>query len=612
VAPADRPPAVIARSPASPRAGLRREAPRAVTVIVAGLGLLLAAWVMATAPFTAPDEASHYLRALGIANGHLLGPKVPYVPAPVGLSPAQLAWGDQGGRAVWVTPAMSPPNVDCMNGTPDIRPPGCREASEVGNYQPLPYLLPAATLTVAGDSATGLWLSRWASAIPCLAFLVLAVAMLWDGTTRSLLGLVGAISPMVLFVCSILNPNGLEVAACLAFAATVLRIARSPTRAPAGVWAAFGCSGAVAILSWELGPIFVVGDLALGAVMLGPSGIRELSRRHRRGRRRAATALIAATVLYVLYGLASGVTHSTFDISPIRQSLNAGLDQLIPVLRQSVGTFGGETIPLSTAACWVWWSLVLALIAGALWVGRWRDRALLVLVVVLGLGFPIILYAWSYRFTGFGLEGRYVLPALMLVPLYAGEVIHRSIRPPPDGRWRAAAAAVVAVAGGFQAYAWWFDLPRHRERDNVVPVRPSRLEPAARLVTVDRALRARHRGDARLRHAHVHRPRGRRGRPRPDRPSSLRPPPPKLPGPIQPRPRRRGSQPTPPPGRSVSGALPTPSRRSRAGTRASPTAIPAVPRARTFPTCSVLRGSPNASDSAGVRQCTATQHAAFR
>jgi hypothetical protein len=43
-----------------------------------GLAMLLAAWAVATRPFDAPDETSHYLRALTIANGQLLGPKVPY------------------------------------------------------------------------------------------------------------------------------------------------------------------------------------------------------------------------------------------------------------------------------------------------------------------------------------------------------------------------------------------------------------------------------------------------------------------------------------------------------------------------------------------------------
>ena len=45
--------------------------PRAAFVAL-GLTLLLAAWIMATPPFAAPDEGSHYLRALTITNGSIV------------------------------------------------------------------------------------------------------------------------------------------------------------------------------------------------------------------------------------------------------------------------------------------------------------------------------------------------------------------------------------------------------------------------------------------------------------------------------------------------------------------------------------------------------------
>ena len=312
--------------------------------------------------------------------------------------PAQLAWVDQGTRAVWVPAGQSPP-VPCIDHKPDfaVLAPGCREASEVGNYHPLPYLLPALALDMSNDSTTGLYLSRLASAIPCLAFILLAFALLWDGSAWSLLGPLAAITPMVLFVSSIVNPNGLELAACLAFAASVLRIARAPTHLPSRVWAAFALSGAVAILAWQLGPIFVIADLALGASLLGPAGLRTLRLSAGRRLRPPPLTLITATALYMVYELASGVTHSTFSISPVAQGLHEGLSQLVPVLGNSVGTFGALTVPLPFAAYWTWWLFVAAIIFGAMWVGGRRDRSLLIAVVALALAFPVLFFAWVYR-----------------------------------------------------------------------------------------------------------------------------------------------------------------------------------------------------------------------
>ncbi|MFZ0090520.1 MAG: DUF2142 domain-containing protein [Solirubrobacteraceae bacterium] len=435
----------------------RRTPVAAMTALGVSFTLLIAAWVVATPPFTAPDEASHYLRALSIANGHLVGPKVAYRPVPPGTSPAQLAWADKGTRAVRVPAPLSPPDVTCMNGRPDVAAQDCLEATEVGNYHPLPYLLPALALTVSHDAATGLWLSRLASALPCLAFILLAFIMLWDASAWSLVGALGAITPMVLFVSSVVNPNGLQLAACLAFAASVLRIVRAPSHQPTWVWAAFAASGAVAILAWQLGPVFVVADLLLGAALLGFSGLGELRCSGRRFGLSALT-LVMAAALYLVYGLASGVSHSTFGLSPIGSSLHAGLSQLGPVLRDSVGTFGSLTVRLPSSAYWIWWLGITATITGAMWVGSRRDRWLLGAVVVIVLTFPVLFFAWVYRFTGFGLQGRYVLPMIVLIPLLAGEIIRRRLQMrPPHQLWRFVPGAAAALVACFQAYAWWFN-----------------------------------------------------------------------------------------------------------------------------------------------------------
>jgi len=171
-----------------------------------------------------------------------------------------------------------------------------------------------------------------------------------------------------------------------------------------------------------------------------------------------ALTLITATALYLIYGVASGVSHSSFGISPIRQSLHQGLSQLVPVLGESVGPFGSLSVPLPSGAYWTWWLFVGAIIFGALCVGSHRDRWLVAAVVVLASMFPVVFFAWVYRFTGFGLQGRYVLPVMVLIPLLAGEIIHRRVQRHPSPRLRkvlpAAAAALVA---GFRAYAWWFN-----------------------------------------------------------------------------------------------------------------------------------------------------------
>ena len=419
-----------------------------------GLTLLLAAWVIATQPFGAPDEASHYLRALNISQGHLLGPKIPYPNVP--LTPVAQAFVNHDTRAVMVPAPLSPPDVSCVNGKRDLGG-SCVEATPTGDYFPPAYVLPALALKASSDATTGLWVSRFLSAAVCLAFIVLAVALLWDETGWSLLGLLAAITPMVLFVSSILNPSGLDTAASIAFAAAGLRIARTPERAPAWVWAALAISGAFTILSFQAGPGFALADLAVGVALLGGSGVRALRRSHPRPLAISGGVLAISLIAWFVYSRVSGASHSHFGFTPIRHSLRVGLDQLPAVLRDAVGNFGSLTIGLPSAARWIWWLLVLALVGGALWLGSRRERVLMAVVTVLALAFPVLSYAWVYRYSGFGMQGRQVLPVLILIPLLAGELVCRHRERLASVRSRRLLVAAIAGIALFQVYAWWYD-----------------------------------------------------------------------------------------------------------------------------------------------------------
>jgi Predicted membrane protein (DUF2142) len=421
-----------------------------------GLALMLGAWIMATQPFNAPDEASHYLRALTIANGHIIGPKIPYRPAPP-LTPAQYAWINRDTRGVIVPARLSPPNVKCVDGKPNLRG-SCMEAIANGNFPPYAYLLPALALKVSHHTFPALWWTRVASALPSLVLLLLAAALLWSGTGWSLIGLLAATTPMVLFASSVMNSSGVEIAACLAFAAAVLRITRRPGGTPTWVWAAFGTTGAVAMVSWPLGLVFVVADLALFGALLGREGLRELSETSRRPLAVCISVLVAAGVLWLIYSRAAGLGAAHVGISPVWRSLHQGIDQLPHVLRDAVGTFGLLTVHLPLVADSIWWGAVVCLVAAALWLGGRRDRWITATVTLLALAFPVFFYAWFDRFTGFDVQGREVLPLLTLIPLVAGEVVHR--RRAAIASRRAARLTLGGAAvgvGAFQAYAWWFN-----------------------------------------------------------------------------------------------------------------------------------------------------------
>src|SRR5271167_4033623 len=183
---------------------------------------LAVVWAMTNPPFAAPDEAAHYLRAVGVSDGSLLGtparlngpgsdekPLHFEEPEP---TEQQLAWVDQATRSVAVPPGLSPEGFACELYQPSVSA-ACtlaapenhatvREITPVGTYQPFPYLAPATLLRLDHHPGGSLRLARLATVAMWLALLAVAIYALWDETlgAASLTGLLVAMTPMVVFV----------------------------------------------------------------------------------------------------------------------------------------------------------------------------------------------------------------------------------------------------------------------------------------------------------------------------------------------------------------------------------------------------------------------------
>jgi hypothetical protein len=223
-------------------------------LVLLAWGLLLAAWVMGNAPFAAPDEADHYIRAIGVSEGRLLGKADPS--ARIGVTLTQVAWTAQATRLVSLPRGLDPDpftcelrpgelSAACLNAV-DPRPPPVTAVTTVGNYQPLPYLLPAVLVRAASSAPAALRLGRAAEALSAFALLAIAVFALYDAVSPllSLLDLLLAVTPMALFCGATLSGSSTEIAGGVAFFSCLLRVCRTgPLRAR--WWAFTALSGAV-------------------------------------------------------------------------------------------------------------------------------------------------------------------------------------------------------------------------------------------------------------------------------------------------------------------------------------------------------------------------------
>jgi hypothetical protein len=421
-------PTVHRRTPALRRGG------RVALLLASGYALLLVAWIGGNPPFAGPDETGHYIRALSVGAGQLVGEPVPGY-ASDDLDPRQLAMVRQEVRRVDIPERLSPVGRTCYVHLPresaacldrNPTPQGGRDhITNVGTYQPALYLLPGLTAPAGRLPDEALLLGRVGSAL--LAGLLLAGAAwaVWRPGSGALplLGMLVALTPMCLFVMSVLNPSGPEIAAGVASAAALLGLAGPPPdrRRTSGLWALAGAAGVVLALSRALGPVWVLLYAAAFVLWAGRRRAAAAVRARPRAVAAVGVALAAAVGANLVFQAAYG---PDLDVRLRAGDLVAALPVAAGALSwQTVGVFGYIEVPLP-AQVYVGWALLAALLgAAALLVGTTGQRLRLLATALAAGAVPVLLEALVMGHHGFSVQGRHVLPVVVAVPLVAAQVL---------------------------------------------------------------------------------------------------------------------------------------------------------------------------------------------
>lgn len=432
----------------------------AAPLVVLGLALLALAWCFGPTPFSAPDETAHYVRAIELGGGELVGEVAHLENEP--LTAEQRAWVAQAERQVQV-PAALFPVTNC--GVFEVQEaPTCIEDVEAfpvdapyvtstGTYDPAPYVLPGLAMRGAPGSLSALWLGRIVMAVQTLALLgsaVLVVARRFGPT--AVLGLVAGVTPTVMATITTVNPSGVEIAAGIALGAALLSLDAGRR----GAWMLGGLAALALCLSRSSGIAWAAGLVGLAVLWHGPRGVAALVRRRRAEAAGLALALVGGAVGSQVWAALYGPTVEV--VQPTRVQLGDWYEFFaLTVYQQAIGWFGHYDLQLPAASYWAWGVALLTLGVGALLLGRGPRRLLFVVALAVLLTVPAVLYLAIIEQTGFGPQARHVLPVVTVLPLLAGVLLAdgRRLRPPAGFLLTVAGAGVALVLAGVQLHAWW-------------------------------------------------------------------------------------------------------------------------------------------------------------
>ncbi len=418
-------------------------------VLATGYAVLLLSWAMTNPPFASPDEPAHYLRAIAVGGGSFAGAVTVDVPAGLGASTNDAC-------NAFLTNA----SAACLD---DVRATehATRQETAAGTYPPLAYLLPGVVARRASDPQTANRLARLTVAVTSAVLVASAALLLWQPAVGvvSLLGMAVATTPMVIFVGSIESNSALEASAGVAFAAALLRLSRS-VAATGWTWFAVAATGSLLVLSRSTGVLWLALDVLIFGVIVGASRLLGLWRSSRRAAVVAATLVLAAVANRAWeWAYGTVVTTSGPFAYPWREKVGDAVLRLDDLLREWVGRFGWLDSFIPLWATYAWLALGLALVGGALIIGRWRERAALLTALAGAVGAAIVLSATLQAGElGGDVQARHLMPALVAVPLLAGEIVSRSRLRVQVGR---VVVAVFAVTAALQWVGWYWNARRH-------------------------------------------------------------------------------------------------------------------------------------------------------
>lgn len=404
------------------------------------LFVLMSAWAFYVPAMAAADEPAHMWKAVATVRGQVVNPEI--------LGTREVAIPEMYRDAQdFMCNAFHPDVPESICDVSKVftqeTPEGVRQVvSPAALYNPLyygiigwPSLLP--------DNLVNIYLMRLISVTISALFFAVGFRALRqaDMPALSMVAATAVVTPSAVFLCSVINPQALEISAAFALWCQLLLVIRKP--APELLGRRMWLLAFITVMfanSRGLSPFFLA-LIVISCIALQPWRFTWRVIKDRRSWLPILVAFLgtvaASAWVLVTNGLEGGGGPDAAPELLFRRVFKGTLYSTDTYIQQIVGTFGWMDTVMP-----MWWVIMfsVAFVASMLlvWtVGSWRERT-----VALGTGLifcvlvPAVLHGREARVIGWMWQGRYIFPVLIGLPVLVAFVLqarlsHRRI---PMGR----------------------------------------------------------------------------------------------------------------------------------------------------------------------------------
>jgi hypothetical protein len=441
-----------------------------LVLLLVGYSLFALTWLVTNPLGAVPDEAAHYIKALGAGEGQLVGSR---------LKPRQ--WPTVTKNYVWrnsrayVLPAqlIPPPDVACTKFNPEISAAcqknwpnllvrkNARIISTEGNYPPYLYLIPGLFTKMGRTAWDSMMLARLANLLLCLLLIGFAVALSWDRTfgAASLLGIVLAFTPMCLFLFASANSNGVEIAGAFSMTAGLLALGRR-SRPPRWYWWSSALGASILSLGRTTGVGFAILIFVTMFTLWGWDRVKQLANSVDKSACWTSATVAAAIIAGVTWELAMD-SHPMPSTDLALRAFWPNLIRVPPLLYEQVGLFGWLDTAMPRFVYRIWLSLIFALVGFAFFAGSNRQRFALVTASVSVFVSQEVIGVVILSPTGFGLQGRHSLAMAIAIPLIASHILLTNNTNEWIARFHRITPVIFCIVGFLQFIGWYANSRRY-------------------------------------------------------------------------------------------------------------------------------------------------------